>query len=80
MNSYHLCIADAPKKIAAKNRHNIHIYRCINVLSHVTGTRPRPRSASGTLPYFRTTVLQLLISTGQGTRSVASAAGSRYRR
>jgi hypothetical protein len=80
MNSYHLCIADAPKKIAAKIRHDIPNHCCINVLSHPTGTRPRPRSASGTLPYFRTTVLQLLISTGQGTRSVASAAGSRYRR
>jgi hypothetical protein len=75
MNSYRVPIADAPKPIAAIYRRELHNYRCINVLSHSTGSRPRPRSASGTLPYFRSTALQLLISTGQGTRSVAMRRG-----
>jgi len=52
MKSYRLAIADAPKRIAATDRRDIQKHCYINVLSHCTDTRPRPRSASGTLPYL----------------------------
>ena len=45
MNSYQLCITGTAKKFARKIPYKI-------VLAHVTGSPPRPRSASGTSPYF----------------------------
>lgn len=52
-NSYQLCIAVAPKKSARKMLYTI-------VLAHVTGTRHRPRSASGIPPWFPPIVANLL--------------------
>jgi hypothetical protein len=75
MKSYRLPIADAPKQIAAIYRRDLQKHCCINVLTHGTESRPRPCSASGTLPYFLATALQLPNSTGQGTRSVAMRRG-----
>ena len=52
MKSYRLAIADAPKKSPRYSAPDIQKHWYINVLSHCTDTRPRPRSASGTLPYL----------------------------
>jgi hypothetical protein len=71
MNPYQLCITDAAKIRGAELRYRI-------VLAHVTGSPPRPRSASGTLSQNAHILAFSLSSSVEGTRSVAKARGGGY--
>ena len=69
MNLYHSCIAVAPKKIGAEMRYTI-------ALACLTGSLPRPRSASGTFSQNSHTCLFSLSGSVEGTRSVAQRGGA----
>ena len=72
MKSYRLAIADAPKKNIARIRAEYNNTRFTSALARLLDRHPALCSASGSLSYSLAIALELLISTRQGTRSVAS--------